>query len=132
MDVVRSQGPQNLASTGTNPGDCDLHTSSDDSASGWVTERLKHCRDVTGNQPNDKVVIKDSSLSGTASRMEKSGDICIMIKKFQLMVPIAEVHLVKLIDSEHATNETERLSQISATQQVQLQRCTPVGQAVCE
>jgi hypothetical protein len=46
---------------------------------------------------------------------------------------VAEVHLVKLIgDSEHATNETERLSQISATQQVQLQRCTPVGQAVCE
>jgi hypothetical protein len=45
---------------------------------------------------------------------------------------MAEVHLVKLIGSEHPTNETERLSQISATQQVQLQRCTPVGQAVCE
>ena len=55
-----------------------------------------------------------------------------MTEKFQLMVPIAEVRLVKLIDSEHATNETERLSQISATQQVQLQRCTPVDQAVCE
>ena len=45
---------------------------------------------------------------------------------------MAEVHSVKLIDSEHPTNETERLSQISATQQVQLQRCTSVAQAVCE
>jgi hypothetical protein len=39
---------------------------------------------------------------------------------------MAEVHLVKLIDSEHATNETERLFQISTTQQVWVRRCTPV------
>jgi hypothetical protein len=31
-----------------------------------------------------------------------------------LLMP--KVHLVKLIDSEHATNETERLFQISANQ----------------
>jgi hypothetical protein len=38
----------------------------------------------------------------------------------------AKLHLVKLINSKHPTNVTESLSQFSATQQVQLLRCTPV------
>jgi hypothetical protein len=39
------------------------------------------------------------------------------------VIDAAEVHSVKLI--EHTIEETEGLSQISATQQVQVRGCTP-------